>query len=185
VRLTTTTPAIVAFMCAVVSCSAGEDPRDPASELRSALEATVAATSFAVSSTVRYEGEVVDGEVRHTAPDRYTITGAGERYPTTIGVGRDTYLSLHDQPDRYQLLRSACDVPIDEVVSFLGVVGEARDVEFVDRSYRFSVPSLEQPGKDGEIEVEAAIGGRYLASVRLRYHLSAVDTRCGRDARAP
>jgi hypothetical protein len=74
------------------------------------------------------------------------------------------------------LLRSACDVPIDEVISFLEVIGEARDVEFVDGSYRFRVPSLEQPGKNSPIQVEAAIGSRYLASVRLRYHLSAVDT---------
>jgi hypothetical protein len=168
--------AIVTLVCTLSSCASDAAPSDPVSELRSALRATLAADSFAVSSTVRHGGEVLRGDVEYVAPDRYTITGSGESDPTTIGVGRDTYFSDPEDPGRYHRMESDCDVPIEEVISFLEVVDQARDVVVVDGLYHFRVPNLALSDADGDIRGEARTDGGRLVSVRLRYALPDLDT---------
>lgn len=168
--------AIVALLCWAVGCSHATNPGDPRSELDEALQATIAAQSFAMSSTIRYEGKVVAGEVRYIAPDRYSITSSGEELPTTIGVGRVTYFAVPGDPGRYYRSESSCDIPVDEVISALEVVDTAREVVFSNGTYRFQVPNLGGADADSEIEGEVTISGGYLASVHLRYHLPALDS---------
>jgi hypothetical protein len=155
---------------AIVGCS-NENSAAPPLALRQALDATVGADSFSVRSTIHLGERVSEGVVQYVAPDRYLIQAKGERFPSTIGVNGATYFSVPDMPGRYQRMESSCDLSIEEVVSFLEVLREARNVRFDGDTYRFEVPMLE-PHK-GEIEVEATLDGRFLATVRLRYRLEA------------
>jgi hypothetical protein len=136
--------AIVAVLVGtMIACSGGPAPRDPATNLERALDATVGAQSFAVSSTIRYADKVLEGEVRYVAPDRYVIVAEGERFASTIGIGSVTYHAVSEEPGLYQRLEGCDAAPIEEVLSFLEVVGEARHVALDDGVYRFSVPMLD------------------------------------------
>jgi len=169
--------AIVAVLVGtMIACSGGPAPRDPATNLERALDATVGAQSFAVSSTIRYADKLLQGEVRYVAPDRYVIVAEGERFASTIGIGSVTYHAVSEEPGLYQRLEGCDAAPIEEVLSFLEVVGEARHVALDDGVYRFSVPMLDQPSGDGEIHAEVAIEDGHLSTVQLRYHMAAVNS---------
>lgn len=156
----------VSFLLVLVAC-ADQGAPGPDATLAAAAERTVGAESFRVRLTVTDGREQHESQVEYVAPDRVRIKlrPRGE----TIWIGGDAYYATPEQPARFVLVETACEIPLRVAVPALDILEQATDVRRNGPNFVF------RSDRDVAMTGRARVEDGYVDSLLLRYRLPDVD----------
>ena len=158
---------VVGSLVLLTACAGPNVDPAPNGTLAQAVERTLAAETIRIRSTVVDGPDTHVSEIEYQAPDRVRILlrPSGE----TISIGGDTYFSIPGQSDRFVLVETGCEAPLEVAVPALGAVRSASEVR--QNGPAFSFRSHDVEGMTGQARVEDGL----LASLVMRYEFPDVD----------
>jgi hypothetical protein len=161
---------VSSVLMAVVALGCADTPTDRASndaatELRSALDATLQAESLVVDSVLTFEGRRSESRTTYVRPNRFETTFPEQDFSRII-IGEDHFITGPD-PDTYSHVTFPCGASLPVVLPVFEVVEEAQDVRVEGDEYRFTLGSVD--GDEVALTGTVQIDGGRIAFVSLEW----------------